>query len=158
MIERELPTPEDDSDRKLLADIAEYGWHIIIIEPDDDGPGFAFSIGLFHTFEHPEILLFGLGQESAMGIINGIGAGVQHGQRFETGKQSSDVVEGFPVDFVEVPPDCYKQYVGYAVWFYESLRFPVLQCVWPDKAGIFPWEPKFNTNLLALQPVVGAHR
>jgi hypothetical protein len=40
------------------------------------------------------------------------------------------------------------------VWFYEGLDFPVLQSVWPDKEGNFPWEPEFSSELNALQPLL----
>jgi hypothetical protein len=70
---RPLPTPTDDSDRKLLADVQEYGWHIIGVEQDEEGPAFAYSIGLYHTFQHPEAILFGLDVKVMQQIINGIG-------------------------------------------------------------------------------------
>ena len=47
--------PEDDYDRKLLADIKSHGWHLIGIDDDDEGPAYVFSVGMFHTLGHPEI-------------------------------------------------------------------------------------------------------
>jgi hypothetical protein len=35
----ELPTPTDDHDKKLLADVKKYGWHVIGVEEDEVGPG-----------------------------------------------------------------------------------------------------------------------
>jgi hypothetical protein len=40
--------------------------------------------------------------------------------------------------FRKITEEYYRKYLGYAVWFYESLDFPVLQCVWPDKMSRFP--------------------
>jgi Domain of unknown function (DUF4262) len=34
-------------DEQVRADIATYGWHVIKVLEDDEGPGFAFTIG--HT-------------------------------------------------------------------------------------------------------------
>jgi len=34
-----------------------------------------------------------------------------------------------------------RESLGYPRWFYPGSALPVLQCVWPDKAGRFPWEP-----------------
>ena len=37
-----LPTAEDESDRKLLSDIARVGWHLVGIPGDNEGPPFVF--------------------------------------------------------------------------------------------------------------------
>src|SRR5262245_58366688 len=81
--ERQLPVPEDDRDHKLLADIARVGWAVLAITEDDDGPGYAFSVGLFHTLGHPEIVLMGLRPETAQRLINLMGEAIRGGQRFE---------------------------------------------------------------------------
>jgi len=47
-------------DAQVPADIETYGWHVIEVPEDDEGPGFAFTIGLFRRFEHPELIVFGL--------------------------------------------------------------------------------------------------
>ena len=154
MKRRKLPLPEDDSDRKLLADIERVGWHIVGVDADDEGPGYAFSVGLFHTLEHPEIIIFGLSNETAAELINVIGVHVQGGARFHAGDQSNDVADGFSVAFTEVPTDAYREYIGYALWFYESFDFPVLQCVWPDKSGLFAWQDGYDNRFDQLQPVL----
>jgi len=53
-------TQLDEGDKQLLSDVQTYGWHVLIIEEDDEGPGYGFSVGLFHTFGHPEVVVFGL--------------------------------------------------------------------------------------------------
>ena len=50
----------DDNDRKLLQDVAEVGWHVVLIAEEAGTPGWAFSVGLYHTFRHPEVVVFGL--------------------------------------------------------------------------------------------------
>src|SRR5262245_6980667 len=151
---RKLPAAEDDSDRKLLGDIARVGWHIVGIEADDEGPGYAFSVGLYHTYSHPEIIIFGLKNETAAQLINVIGYQVKGGTRFEDG-ESDAVAEGFPVTFKTVPVTAYREYVGYALWFYRSFDFPLLQCVWPDKAGRFAWDDGYDHRFDQLQPILG---
>jgi len=70
---RKLPKPTDDRDRKLLADVQDPGWHVIGIEADDEGPSFAYSIEIYHTFSHPEIIVFGLDIPVMHCMINAIG-------------------------------------------------------------------------------------
>jgi hypothetical protein len=52
--------PMTDGDAQIEADIATYGWHVIEVLEDDEGPAFAFTIGLYKRFEHPELVVFGL--------------------------------------------------------------------------------------------------
>src|SRR5262249_23936133 len=147
MAQRELPTPEDDRDRKVLADIARVGWTVIAVQADGEGSGFAFSIGLLHTLGHPEILIMGLRPQIAQQLINNIGDAIREGQRFEAGKHYEGIAAGFPLAFVEMDRRYYREYLGYAGWFYRGPDFPVLQCVWPDKQGVFPWEPEYGGGL-----------
>jgi hypothetical protein len=42
---------------------------------------------------------------------------------------------------VRVDAQWYSPFLGYAQWFYESEDgFPVLQLVWPDEQGRYPWD------------------
>jgi len=66
-----LPAPQGDSDRKLLADVQGHGWHVIGVETDEEEPGFAYSIGLYHTFRHPEIIVFGLSRGEVLAVPGG---------------------------------------------------------------------------------------
>jgi hypothetical protein len=153
-MKRELPQPKDDSDRKLLADVERVGWHIVGIFRREEAPEYAFSVGLYHTFDHPEIIIFGLPHQTAGRLINVIGRQVQSGKRFQANEVSNDVAEGLPVVFKMVPKDSYREYLGYALWFYRSLDFPVLQCVWPDKAGLFAWQDGYDHRYDQFQPIL----
>jgi hypothetical protein len=158
LVKAKLPKPEDDFDRKLLADIKRVGWAVIGIEEDAEGPSFAFSVGLFHTLGHPEVILMGLRVPIAYRFINDIGTAVRAGRRFETGGRYDEIAEGLPLAFVAVAERHYREYLGYARWFYQGSKFPVLQCVWPDKQGVFPWEPGFDGRFFQKQPVLGPAR
>jgi Domain of unknown function (DUF4262) len=158
MMPRELPTPQDDHDRKLLADIDRVGWAVIGVLEDEEGPGFAYSVGLFHTLGHPEILLMGLRPPIAQQLINSAGERVRTGERFEAGRRYDGIAAGFPLAFVEMDRRYYKEYLGYAGWFYRGPDFSVLQCLWPDKQGVFPWEPGYDSRFFELQRVLGGGR
>jgi Domain of unknown function (DUF4262) len=150
------PAARDDEDRKLLADIDQYGWHVIGIEEDDEGPGFAYSVGLYRTFGHPEIMVVGLAIDVMFGMVNQIGELVRGGKRFEQLDESGDVLDGFNVAFRQVEAVHYVQYVGYAMWFYGGDSFPILQMVWPDSRHCYPWHPHYPAALAGRQPVLSA--
>lgn len=157
MSKKKLPAPEDDGDRAILGDISRVGWSVIQIDPDDGddtGPVYSFSIGLFHTHGHPEIILLGLRHEVAGQIINDIGGAVALGQKIELGRTYDEDFASVPLAFVEVDPSNYKQYVGYALWLYGGPRFPMLQCVWPLKSGHFPWDKGYDKRGASIQPLL----
>jgi hypothetical protein len=148
------PAARDDRDRKLLADVDQYGWHLVGIEQDDTGPGFAYSIGLNRSFGHPEILVIGLAVDVMFGMVNGVGELVRGGKRFEHVDESGDVLDGFNVAFRQVELASYDDYLGYAEWFYQGDDFPVLQCVWPDSRHRYPWHNDYPAALRKRQPVL----
>jgi hypothetical protein len=152
---RPLPAPEDDHDLKILGDIERVGWSVIGIEEDDNGPGYCFSLGIYHTLGHPEILLMGLKPVIAARLINDMGDAVRAGRRFEPGCQDEDLAS-FPLHFIAVDRALYRKYVGYARWLYRGSDFPLLQCVWPDKQGVFPWQEGFDARFFQVQRLLGA--
>jgi Domain of unknown function (DUF4262) len=148
------PAARDDQDRKLLTDIEQYGWHVVGVEQDDEGPGFVYSVGLYRSFGHPEILVIGLAIDLMFGMVNGVGELVREGKRFEHLDESGDVLDEFNVAFRQVELANYNDYLGCAQWFHQGDDFPVLQCVWPDSQRRYPWHPDYSTALRERQPVL----
>jgi hypothetical protein len=150
----QAPRPSDEHDRKLLADVEEHGWHVICVEEDEQGPGFAYSIGLFRTFQHPEVIVFGLAVSVMHPMVNAVGEGIRSGNRLQHLDESDEILEGYNVAFRQVEQKHYAEYLGYARWFYGGNGFPVLQCVWPDKRHRYPWHPDYPETLSRRQPVL----
>jgi hypothetical protein len=148
------PEPADEHDRKLLADVERHGWHVIGVEEDQEGPGFAYSIGLFRSFRHPELIVFGLPVRVMHSIINAAGEQIRSGERFEHLDESGDVLDGYNVAFRTVERRHYPDYFGYARWFYQGDDFLALQCVWPDARHRYPWHPQSNPALAQRQPLL----
>lgn len=149
-----LPEPADEHDRQLLADVEQYGWHVIAVEEDEEGPAFAFSIGLNHNFDHPEVILFGLPVSVMHQIVNGVGGKIKSGEKFDHLDESGDIPEGYNVCFRTVERQHYREYLGYARWFYQGDDFPALQCVWPDSSHRYPWDAEAVSDFLRRQPVL----
>jgi hypothetical protein len=142
-------------DKKLLDDIDSHGWHVVKVLEDESGPGFGYSVGLHHTFSHPEILIVGLKLDLIHSMINTIGETIREGGGFKKGNYYSSLIEGFKCYFLEVNPKFYKEYVGYNLWYYRETDFPLLQCVYPTIKGIYPWEAEWPESLNTLQPILG---
>jgi hypothetical protein len=153
-----FPSPTDRGERQLLSDVSGYGWHIVSVEPD---PGmiaspFAYSVGLFYTLGHPEIVITGLRQRTAGRVINNIGSRVKAGETFKPSTPYEGLIENYKVLFRAVSETAYPQYLGYAMWFYRciSSQFPTLQMLWPDRSGKFPGTTEFDQALRLVQFIV----
>ncbi|MBL9171887.1 MAG: DUF4262 domain-containing protein [Verrucomicrobiales bacterium] len=152
----EPPTAEDDLERRVLHDVSTVGCHVIKVMGDESGPGFAYSVGLFHNFNHGEILIVGLDLHMMQSIINNLMADIRKGTRFQAGSRVAGILERFDCEFREVEVSYYRELFGCATWFYRGTDFPAFQCVWPDMQGHFPWQPHFNAKLRSLQPTYGS--
>jgi hypothetical protein len=51
----------DELERHVLTNIAEFGWHSVNVVEDDGHPPWTFTIGLFETWQHPELIRAGSG-------------------------------------------------------------------------------------------------
>jgi hypothetical protein len=141
-------------DARIRSDIETYGWHVIKVYEDDEGPGFAFTIGLFQRFEHPELILFGLPPDTMHLMLNGAGEAVRAGRRYTAGENSHDILENYSCTFRPVPRRHYKEYLGTARWYYQGDDFPVLQMVWPDREHRYPWAAPSDAWIRTAQPVL----
>jgi hypothetical protein len=142
------------SDQRILDDVAQYGWHVIKVIELADSPGWAYSIGLYRTFNHPEIVVFGLNADLMHSIINFIGNDVRSGKRFEEDKHYPDLIEAYSCTFKPVSVIWHYPFLGYADWFYNGPDYPVLQCIWPDKKSLYPWVACFNPDWAYAQPLL----
>ncbi|MCC7420215.1 MAG: DUF4262 domain-containing protein [Planctomycetaceae bacterium] len=148
-----LPEPCDAGDEKLLSDVREHGWHVLKIPEDDEGPAFAYSVGLQWSFRHPEVVVFGLDLDLMHQMINMIGERIRNGDSFRDRDEAGDVLEGFNVTFRQVAARYHRAYFGYALWLAQSDTLSVLQVAWPDRQHRYPWDADFPQELAARQPV-----
>ncbi|HXJ03798.1 MAG TPA: DUF4262 domain-containing protein [Candidatus Acidoferrum sp.] len=146
-------------DARFLEVIDKYGWHVMSVAPrinsDDAQEWFSYSTGFFMRFQHPEIILCGLDADVGTRIINTIGDELKSGRKFDLDTDCADIfANDVKCSFRVVHPTQYGEYVGWAHWFYEGDSFPVWQCFWPDKIGIYPWDEACNRSVAELQPLL----
>ncbi len=143
--------PLDASDLRLMADVAQAGYHVVAGAWNAGTPALAFSVGLFRTFDHPEVAVFGLAPPVLDAAIRRIAERVRLGARFESGDVAEGIVDGRPITFRRIVPRHYGAHLGHALWYHGGARFPALQAIWGD-AGHFPWERWFARELRDAQP------
>lgn len=144
----------DDYEDIIRDHIERFGWHVVLIPSDGEGPGFAYTIGLFKTFRSPEMIVFGLPQEVMHAVVNHAGEEFKAGRSVELNKPLDGYLQGYPIVFKEVKKKHYREYFGYARWYYAGELFSAVQCVWPDKAAHFPWDHGFDPDCLKFQPLL----
>ena len=141
-------------ENKILSDIENIGWTVILIEATDYLPSFAYTIGLWKNYNHPELISFGLTIKTLHLIINDAGEIVKSGQKIEVGKTYDNFFENGKTNFIKVDSRNITDYFGFGIEFYQTRDFPALQLVWTDRNDKFPWEPNFEEEFIYKQPLL----
>lgn len=77
------------------------------------------------------------------------------GQEFLPGKRYRNLTDSnLPTCFGEVEERHYDDHFGPAMAFHQEQRFPVLQVVWSDTRGKFPWEDGFERRFIGKQSLL----
>jgi len=151
---------KEERQRQLLNEIINQieakRWHVISVSGDAEEVSFAYSVGLYTNFNHPEIIVFGISPESALRVINRIGAQVkEENMRFIPEMYYDEILVDYRATFLPVPKNEYDGRFNIAAWYYDGFNFPALQLVWPDKNDLFPWEEGYSDEFAKFQPLLG---
>jgi hypothetical protein len=121
----------------VVRHVRETGWSVLIVGGEME---FAYTIGLWHTFRRPEVVMFGLEGEGMHYWLNTcVERGRERGWPAE-GEEFAGVLDGFPVQLRPVHVSWHDALFGAAWRFYQQTAVPVLQLVWPDSNGVWPWQ------------------
>lgn len=146
---------KDISEQKVIDDIAKFGWHCVNILPEGSAVAYSFTVGMFHTYQYPELIIFGLPADIAHEILSVAVDTIQRKKPIDLSRPTDELLEGYSCCFVEVPTSQYRDHVGFCRWYYEGNGFPLYQIVWPSREGIFPWHPEASSEFKETQPVIG---
>lgn len=164
------PAYLDPYDRLVIDGVRERGWQVLAVaegggdcgqcthegQPDhapgdDTGPAFAYTIGLGHSAHHPDLLMSGLRHEVMQRALDEVARRVMGGLRLAPGDHLEDVLAGVPVAVEQVAESALEETVAWSGWFHR--RAPeALVLVWPDRNGVFPWQPGAPAAIHDRQP------
>ncbi|MFJ2030794.1 DUF4262 domain-containing protein [Streptosporangium sp. NPDC087985] len=144
----------DEIDRSTMRHVRERGWGVIMVPEDEDGPGWAFTVGLWHTFRSPEAAMFGLRVDVMKNCLNTLADEVAAGRHLVDGQERDDVIRDYPVVARTVDTSWYRSLFGMALHFYQEPPLPFMEIVWPDAGGRFPWDADAAPKLRELQPAL----
>lgn len=150
-----MTDPQLDTDHaaRVRRDIAEFGCHIAVLADDEGEPMCVFTIGLLTTYDHPEIVVFGLEVDTAEDLLDFVQEQVEAGARYEPGKKYDKLLRNYYCTFKPVAQEHLPMFTA-AVEYHGRSDFPMLQLFWPDKQGRYPWEPGVREGHRAGQPVL----
>lgn len=144
----------DDFDRKTHDDIERFGCSVIHVLAEDELPPFSYSVGIAKMSSSPEVVVVGLKQPIAHFVVNEYNRRVRSGEVFRPGGQYSGFLGGFDVVFEKVDLEFYREYFGYDIAFHKGTNFDVLQVVYPDTSGRWPWQPDASEGFRRWQPIL----
>jgi hypothetical protein len=153
----------DQHDAHISAMVRRYGWYIAYIgggscdcpgcdDEDTDSPPFAYTVGLF-GLAHPELLIFGVGRETAANVLNGLGSEVRAGEPVLAGQMLG--FEEWQHRFVPETVPNPGEIVFDANRYYQrpnEFSVAVLQLSYDDAEGRFPWEEDYADPELQPRP------
>ncbi len=145
---------EDKVDDKIIADVNTVGWSVIMIAATNYLPSFAYTIGLWKNYGHPEIIAFGLTTKTLHLILNIAGEHIKAGGKYETDKVYSDFFTDGDTQLISVDKRNIRDYFGYAIWFNKGCDFPAIELIWTDRNSKFPWEAGFEDEFVYRQPLL----
>lgn len=106
------------------------------------------------TYNHPEIICFGLSNDIGHSIINDIAELIKKGEKFDADKISTEIFKDSRAAFINVDKRNIEDYFGAALNYYGDKGFDALQIVWTDRNDKLPWEESFEEKLLYMQPLL----
>ena len=146
------PEGLSEADLKILSNVEEYGWHVVLIIPQGEVPSWAFTIGLTHSYGHPEVCLFGLPRDTAHAVLNIAGGQVRSGEKMESGDFNSELLVDLDCQLRTVSPKWHGPFFGTMGWYYEGAPVEMLQIFWPDRENRLPWHPEVHPGYFEIQP------
>ena len=130
---------ENEIGAATVETVRRHGWVSLWVAGSLD---FAYTVGLWHTFGEPEVVMFGLEGEGMQTWLNTC---VELGR--DKGWPPPDepfhgVIDGFETQLRDVDPSWHPALFGTAIGFYRGATVPVRQLIWPDRNGLWPWDDK----------------
>ena len=143
-----------DADTETQLHIERFGCSVNHILAEGELPPFSFSVGIEATSSAPEVVVVGLKKDLAHFIVNEYNRRVRAGESFVPGQRYKGFLEGFEVAAEAVDRAHYKEYFGYNLRYYCGDNFRVLQLVYPNRSGVWPWQVEADSWFKAWQPLL----
>lgn len=136
------------------AHIEKYGLSVVSVESTQYQPAFAYSVGLVETYNHPEVICFGLGQKILHEIINDVAEIIKKEGEVDPEREYENVFKNSRAKFLKIDQRNIQDYFGLAIEYSGSQKITALQLIWTDRNNKFPWEIDFESEFKYMQPLL----
>lgn len=113
-------------------------------------PGWNYTVGLTARGK-PELIVFGLPPKSGHGVLANA---VRRLDDIRDGAVLDGIASGFPMAFRGIPAAKANERFLVQAGHYYGRAVPVIQVVWPDHKGLFPWQHGCDPRMAATQSQV----
>jgi len=156
----ELPDFTIPHAEKIEWMIETNGWALEASPPVPDSaapvPAHAYTIGLPAHIDFPEIIIFGLTPVAANGLLSMVIGALAGGTELPLDAELLGLLDnGLRCRLAMVPAEQRDHWCPTAVAWYRGSSFGLVQLIYPDRAGVLPYEPGFDNRLRYAQPVIG---
>jgi hypothetical protein len=135
-------------------DIRKNGWSALSVSDAD--PPFLYTVGLMQSWNHPELVIFGLESGEAHRVISLIVQSISCGGLYRDAGTFSGLERSASIGIRAVHPTQHPLFLGYAMGQCRAIgRWGELQTVqifWPVKNGKFPFDPGCDLETFRRQP------
>ncbi|MEA3009993.1 MAG: hypothetical protein QOJ91_1685 [Sphingomonadales bacterium] len=143
----------DDRECEFVGAIKDHGWFATrVFDAEGKLPEFSYSTGLWLRHGFPELILFGLPRKASYDILSEIVREAESSVKLPMGVRLNHVFGNADAFLMPVARRYYEEHLGWSRWFYGGDDFPCAHLIWPDAAGLFPWEPGFGEDMSFDQP------
>lgn len=134
--------------------VRRYGWFAVHVPREPHHPPYTYSIGLYQTHHHPELLISGLPPHTCHGLMGEVADRLYRGRPAPVTGRCHGPVVAHPITYRTILPEHAVRLLPMAYRYYRHFPAPcsVLQVVWSDPAGRFPWDIDFELSLQGRQP------
>lgn len=147
-----MATTKDGLDRKIDSIIKKAGFAFLTVGQDGDTPSFSYTVGITETYGRPEMIVFGVGQNVADAVFNGVVEKIANGECFNDGDMVVQVLN-MPVTIKTVSNEIAVPFALNVPSRYKGTKhLPTFQqVVYPDQSGKFPWESGYDAGMRKIQ-------
>lgn len=144
----------DKTELRVLTDIEKYGCHIIHVIGENGFPPMSYSIGIYQSYQQPEVVIIGLKNEISHSMINHYNSLLKQGITFKDEEFADGFIENHKVQFSTVSKKFYKEYFSWSTWYNKGTNFPAFQIIYPTTFGDWPWDFKDDPESYNWQPIL----
>lgn len=144
----------DELLQRTKINIDKCGLQVISINGSEYLPPFSYSVGVWQSYSHPEIICFGLKIDLMHAILNDVAGIIKRDGRLNVSVNYTNIFKDSDAQFLPVDPRNVGDYFGIALKYYKCDQIPAMQLVWTDQNNRFPWESDFQEGLLYKQPLL----